>query len=60
MINDIDSTGKIFIWKDESQPSPLKNLTSIENNSLLLELCNNEEQELFSLVNFILLTIFSL
>ncbi len=42
----IDNIGKVFVWKDQSGPSPVKNVAqSMSNNTLMLEVCNNEDQE---------------
>lgn len=33
---DIDKKGKVFIWRDDSEPSPIKN----HNSSIMLEITN--------------------
>jgi hypothetical protein len=35
----IDQKGKVYIWKDESDPTPIKNY----NNSSLFELSNSQD-----------------
>lgn len=38
----------MFLWKDDSEPSPIKN----PNNSIMLEITNQDDYETFAYVKF--------
>ena len=50
----IDNNGKIFIWKDESEPSPIK----VTQSSLMLDIANQDESESFNYVYLLSLLTF--